>query len=88
MGELIGILDAEPSEGQVEEAQEWLTNIESIIPDHQKFVASGFSACYPAWHEMLKGSHRKSAKMVLGWIKNGFRPKFVGTSDWEVSASG
>jgi hypothetical protein len=84
MRELIGILDAEPSEAsakQVEEAQEWLTNIESIIPHHQRFVALGFSACYPAWHEMLKGSHRKSVKMVLGWIKNGFQPKFVETSD-------
>jgi hypothetical protein len=44
-------------------------------------MASGFSSCYPAWHELLKGSHRKSAKMVLGWIKNGFKPKFVGTSN-------
>jgi hypothetical protein len=72
---------AEPSAQQVEEAQEWLTNIDSLIHSHERLVASGFSACYPAWHELLKGSHRKSAKMVLGWIKNGFRPKFVGTPD-------
>lgn len=82
--ELLNILDhepAEPSAQQEKEAHDWLTNIETLIPSHEKFVASGFSACYPAWHELLKGSRRKSAKMVLSWIKNGFRPKFVGTCD-------
>lgn len=82
--QLLNILDsepAEPSEQQVKEAEGWLANIESLIPCHERFVASGFSACYPAWHEMLRSSHRKSAKMVLGWIKHGFRPKFVGTAD-------
>jgi hypothetical protein len=66
--QLLDILDREPeqpSEEEVEEAKAWLTNIESIIPNHEKFVASGFSACYPAWHELLKDSNRKSARMIL-----------------------
>jgi hypothetical protein len=81
--QLLEILDKEPeipSEEQIREASGWLSNIEAIIPNHEEFVASGFSLCYPAWHELLKGTNRKSARMILGWIKNGFRPKFVGTA--------
>jgi hypothetical protein len=52
-------------------------------------VASGFSHYYPAWHELLKDSGRKSAKAVLSWIKNGFKPRFEGTANakpekWKV----
>jgi hypothetical protein len=82
MRQLLDILDKEPeapSAEQVKEASDWLASIKSIIPNHERFVASGFSACYPAWHELLKDSGKKSAKMVLGWIKNGFKPRFTGT---------
>jgi hypothetical protein len=81
--ELLQVLDTEPpepTESQVAEASNLLKNLDSIIPNHEKFVASGFSHCYPAWHELLKGVGRKSARTVLGWVKNGFRPKFVGTA--------
>jgi hypothetical protein len=80
---LLKTLDSEPpepSEDLVAEADDLLRRIDVLIPDHEKFVASGFSHCYPAWHELLKGVGRKSARTVLGWVKNGFRPKFVGTA--------
>jgi hypothetical protein len=81
--QVINILEAEaeePSAAQVEELEQWLWNIQTIIPDHNSFSASSFSLYYPAWHELLKDSGRKSARIVLGWIKNGFRPRFVGTA--------
>jgi hypothetical protein len=59
--ELIQTLDNEPPEptkSQVAEASDLLGRIESLIPDHENFVASGFSHCYPAWHELLKGVGR------------------------------
>jgi hypothetical protein len=58
---LLGMLDAEqdePSEEQVSEALSWLSNIESIIPDHQHFVANSFAHFWPAWHDLLKGAGR------------------------------
>jgi hypothetical protein len=82
--QLLSVLDSEPEEPsleQVKESERWLRNLNSMILNHERFVASSFSACYPAWHELLKDSGRKSAKMVLGWLKNGVRPKFVGTSE-------
>jgi hypothetical protein len=82
--ELLDILDhepLEPSDGLVEEARELLAKIETLISNHEEFVASGFQHCFPAWHELLKGANRKSAKLVLSWLRNGFRPKFVGTSE-------
>jgi hypothetical protein len=84
MRDLLKRLDAEPPEPSAElvtESQDLLARIDSLIPNHEEFVASGFSHCFPAWHELLKGTKRKSAWMVLGWIKNGFRPRFVGTAD-------
>jgi hypothetical protein len=82
--ELLDVLDREPQEPNedlVREARDLLAKLETLIPNHGEFVASGFSHCYPAWHELLKGAGRKSAKMVLGWVKNGFRPRFVGTAE-------
>jgi hypothetical protein len=58
-----------------------LRDIESIVPDHKKFVAASLSQFYPPWHELLKGAGRKFARTILSWIKNRFRPKFVGTAD-------
>jgi hypothetical protein len=81
--EILRILETErkePTAEQVAESEGWLRNIQALIPDHEKFVASSFSHFYPAWHELLKDTGRKSAKRVVSWIKNGFRPKFVGTA--------
>jgi hypothetical protein len=81
MRELLKTLDKEPpepSEELVKEAQDLLERIDSLIPNHERFVASGFSHCYPAWHELLKGAGRKSAKTVLGWVKTD-----SGQSSWE-----
>jgi hypothetical protein len=81
---VVDMLEAEteePSSEQIEESERWLQNIQSIIPDHNQFIAASFSHHYPAWHELLKNSGRKSARMVLGWIKNEFRPKFAGTTN-------
>lgn len=79
---ILGLLDSEkpePEPWQVEESLNWLSNLESIIPDHNEFVASSFQHFYPAWKELLKGVHRKSARSVLSWIRSGFNPKFAGT---------
>jgi hypothetical protein len=43
--EILGIIEAktaEPLEGQVEEALSWISNMQSINPDHEDFVASNF----------------------------------------------
>jgi hypothetical protein len=81
---MLSIVDnetGEPSEERVAEARDWLENIRTLIPNHEEFAAASFSRFYPAWHELLKGTGRKSARTVLGWIKNGFKPRFVGTTD-------
>jgi hypothetical protein len=81
--ELLGILENEsdkPNAQQVAESEAWLRNLHSIIPDHEKFVAASFDLFYPAWHELLKDSGRKSARTVLSWLRNGCKPKFVGTA--------
>jgi hypothetical protein len=44
-------------------------------------VASNFAHFFPAWHELLKNSSRKSAKSVLSWLKTGFKPRFNGITD-------
>jgi hypothetical protein len=78
---LLNLLNAEkeePNEEQVRQAASWLEDIQSWIPNHEEFVASNFSSFYPAWHELLKGANRKSAKTVLSWIKKGFKPRFAG----------
>jgi hypothetical protein len=77
------ILDSEkpePTPEQVSEALNWLENLDSLIPNHNEFVALNFSHFYPAWKELLKGVKRKSAKTVLSWLKSGFKPKFAGTT--------
>jgi hypothetical protein len=80
--QILEILDAErpePESWQVEQAQWWLDNMGSLIPDHEQFVASSFQHYYPTWKELLKGVNRKSATTVLSWLKGGFEPKFAGT---------
>jgi hypothetical protein len=80
---ILSVLDnekGEPTVEQVLEATTWLEGIQSIIPNHDEFVASSFAHHYPAWHELLKGVNRKSAKTVLGWLRKGFKPRFAGTS--------
>jgi hypothetical protein len=74
--QILGILEKEseePTKDQVEESELILQNIHSIIPDYIQFIASSFPLHYPAWHELLKDSRRKSARTVLSWLKNGFR---------------
>ena len=81
--QILGILEQEleePTKDQVEESERILQNIHFMIPDHTQFIASSFSLHYPAWHKLLKDSRRKSARTVLSWLKNGFRPRFVGTA--------
>lgn len=85
---ILGILDSEkanPDPGQVEESQEWLSGLESRIPDHNEFTASSFQLFYPAWKELLKGVDRRSAKSVLSWLKSGYKPKFSGTEQAKSS---
>jgi hypothetical protein len=81
---LLRILDAEPSEPseeQAREAWEWLNDIANLIPNHEEFVASNFAHFFPAWHELLKDSPRKSARAVISWLKSGFKPRFNETAD-------
>jgi hypothetical protein len=82
MKEILRTLDTEPPEldkYRREEARDWLDNISSRVPDYNQFVASSFADHLPAWQELLGDSKRKSAKMVLGWLRRGFKPKLVGT---------
>jgi hypothetical protein len=86
--EIIALLNSEtsePTEQQVREALEWIRCMQSINPNHEKFVAANFQHYYPAWHELLKGVKRKSARSVLSWIKKGFKPRFKGTKDAKKS---
>lgn len=68
---ILGLFDSkkpEPEPWQVEESQQWLSDLESLIPDHNQFVASNFHHFYPAWKELLKGVNRKSARSVLSCV--------------------
>lgn len=81
---ILDMIEAPRGEPTAEQAKEALKQIESMqerIPDYEKFVASSFQHFYPAWEELLRGTGRKSAKKVLSWIKNGYKPKFAGTKD-------
>jgi hypothetical protein len=85
---ILGLLDSEkpePEPWQVEESLNWLSNLESLIPDHNDFVASSFHHFFPAWKELLRGVNRKSARSVLSWLKSGFKPKFAGTEQAKSS---
>jgi hypothetical protein len=75
----------EPDPHQVEESLNWLSNLESSIPDHNEFVALSFQHFLPAWKELLKGANRKSARSILSWLKTGFKPKFSGTDQAKPS---
>jgi hypothetical protein len=86
--QIISILNSEgakPTEEQIGEALGWIRDMQNITPNHEKFVASNFQHCYPAWEELLKGVKRKSAKSVLSWIKRGFKPRFKGTQQAKPS---
>jgi hypothetical protein len=86
--QILEVLDAEslePESWQVEQAQWWLDNIESLIPNHEEFVASSFQHYYPAWKTLLKGVNQKSARTILSWLKNGFKPEFAGTEQAKQS---
>jgi hypothetical protein len=67
------------------EAKAILTSLPSVLKSPDQFVAETFTSCYPAWEALLKGSKRKLAKTVLGWLKNGVKPQFVGTSEAKQS---
>lgn len=63
------------------EAESILTALPDTLQNPEQFVAGSFTACYPAWAALLEKSKRKSAKTVLGWLRNGVKPQFVGTAD-------
>jgi hypothetical protein len=71
---------AQPSPDSVRETEEAIRGLHQRIPDADKFVAGSFQAYLPAWQELLASSKRASSKKVLTWLKHGFTPKFVGTS--------
>jgi hypothetical protein len=75
----LGAEKLEPDSSQVEESLNWLANLETIIPDHNEFVASNFRHFFLAWKELLSRTDRKSARSDLSWIKAGFKPKFCKT---------
>jgi hypothetical protein len=85
---ILGLLDSEKPEleqWQVEEFLSWLSNMESLIPDHNDFVASSFHHFYPAWKELLRGVNRKSARSALSWLTSGFKPRFAETEQAKSS---
>jgi hypothetical protein len=52
--QILEILDTEgtePEPWQVEQAKRWLDELESLIPNHEKYVASSFNHCYAAWKD-------------------------------------
>jgi hypothetical protein len=71
----------EPDQKGGEDAKDWLENIKDRVLDYNQFVAGSFADHLPAWEEFLGNSKRKSAKMVLSWLRRGFKPKFVGMKD-------
>jgi hypothetical protein len=67
----------EPSEHGKAEAVGWLNDLPNRVLDHNNFVACSFADYLPAWEELLENSPRRSAKLVLSWLRKGFRPRFV-----------
>jgi hypothetical protein len=56
---VLGLLNSEkpePEPWQVEESLNWLSNMKSLIPDHNDFVATSFHHFYPAWKDYYGGS--------------------------------
>jgi hypothetical protein len=63
------------------EAEAILSSLPDILRNVDHFVVGSFTSCYAAWATLFKKSERRSAKTVLGWLKNGVKPQFVGTAD-------
>lgn len=56
------------------EAEAILTSLPDTLRNPEQFVAGSFLSCYPAWAALLEKSKRRSAKTVLGWLRNGVNP--------------
>jgi hypothetical protein len=67
------------------EAEAILSSLPETLRDLNQFVAGGFTSAYPAWEALLQNSKRKSANTVLGWLRKGVTPQFVGTAEAEES---
>jgi hypothetical protein len=67
------------------EAEALLANLPNLLRDLEHFVARTFSTHHAAWEALLGNSKRKSAKAVLGWLRHGVKPQFVGTQDAKES---
>ncbi|GAQ91116.1 DNA/RNA polymerases [Klebsormidium nitens] len=81
--ELLEVMQSKPDDPDAEletQTEELLKNLPEKIPNHEAFEAASFQTFWPAWDELLRKTGRKSARMVLGWLKHGFRPRFSGVS--------
>lgn len=67
------------------EAEEILASLPQRLRDPESFVAGTFTACHAAWSTLLENSKRKSVKTVLGWLKKGVKPQFVGSGEAKAS---
>lgn len=70
---------------ELTEAERLLQNLPSVLRDPETFVSGSFSRYFPAWRELLSRSNRKSSRQVLGWLRAGVKPTFVGTQDAKAS---
>lgn len=70
--------ESEPNETAIANLIREVQNVGLIIPDHEAFVAGSFQSFYPAWNELIGESGRKSAKSILSWLRNGYKPRFEG----------
>jgi hypothetical protein len=71
----------EPGPTMIAETEKAIENLQECFPNAEQFVAGSFQAFLPAWQALLSGSKRASSRQVLTWLKHGFVPKFVGTTD-------
>ncbi|GAQ85833.1 putative DNA/RNA polymerases [Klebsormidium nitens] len=60
---------------------DWIQNVNSHVLDSEEFVAGSFNSHAAAWEKLTESSSRASTKTVIGIIKNGLKPSFVGTQD-------
>jgi hypothetical protein len=63
------------------EAESLLASLPDVLRNPEQFVAGSFTSCHAAWSALLENSNRKSLKTVLGWLKSGVKPQFVGTAE-------
>lgn len=85
---LVSFLKVPPPPGgprDLAAAEALLRNLPETLRNPDDFVSGSFSRYFPAWEQLIGNSGRKSSRQVLGWLKDGVKPVFVGTAEAKPS---